>query len=315
LTGDRMLPDDLGDRLLPDADGDHLLPDAVRDLDAPRTDAARTSRPAILRFASDENGRTFVERQFAPYPFHFCRPFYLPGDPEGMATLYSQSCAGGIFEHDALELHIEAATGAKVHVTTSASTIVHGMPDGSALQKVCLVAAEGALLEYLPDPMILFAGSRAQSRVELNLQADAQVMISDAFLLHDYRARGGAFDWFHGDITVRDRIGRIVMRDRIRVNGNDLLGITPGLMNGCVAQASVMLFCRHDRQAAVLEMWCDALNRGVGIYAGASSLGNDLGIFARIIANDGAALRQAQLALWHCARLQLTGRPPTIRRK
>lgn len=295
--------------------GDRILAEDVQTLRLAPTVAKSSECSAFLRFASDESGRTHIERQFAPYPFHFCRPFYLDDDPDGMATVYIQSCAGGIFAHDALHLSIDATPGAKAHVTTAASTIVHSMPVGQAKQSVSIVAAENTLVEYLPDPMILFVGSRVKSSIDLILQPNACVMLSDAFLLHDYRALGGAFDSFHGDITVRDTTGEVVVRDRIRVNGKDLLGVTPGLMGSCVAQASVMLFCRQEFLATVLDGWRYALDNIDGIYAGASLMRQKLGIFARIIADDGAALREAQLALWRCARVEVTARTPMPRRK
>ena len=64
-----------------------------------------------LRFARGPDGSTHVERQLASYPFHLCRALRLPGDPDGMATLYLQSCAGGLFEHDRLSVSIVAGEG------------------------------------------------------------------------------------------------------------------------------------------------------------------------------------------------------------
>ena len=48
-----------------------------------------------LTFSCDGGGRTYLDRQFASYPFHVCRPHYFPHDAPGMATLYLQSSAGG----------------------------------------------------------------------------------------------------------------------------------------------------------------------------------------------------------------------------
>ena len=109
-----------------------------------------------LTFARDSGGRTYLRRQFAGYPYHVCRPFSYAGDPPGMATLYLQSCAGGIYRGDRLREHIVAEAGGAAHVTTQAATIVHSMDRGSARQEVLIEAAAGSFVEVLPEPFILF---------------------------------------------------------------------------------------------------------------------------------------------------------------
>ncbi len=64
-----------------------------------------------LAFARDPSGRTYLRRQFASYPYHVCRPLSFGGDPQGMATIYLQSSAGGIFRDDRLREHIVAEEG------------------------------------------------------------------------------------------------------------------------------------------------------------------------------------------------------------
>ncbi len=296
MTGDRILAEDVG----------------VLALDAGIVRAPL--RPAELQFAADETSRTYVAKQFAPYPFHFCRPFYVDGDPAGMATVYVQSCAGGIFEHDRLHLNIEAAPGSLAHVTTSASTIVHSMPAGEASQVVHLVANSGSLIEYLPDPMILFPDARIHSAVNVVIDDTARVILSDAFLLHDHRDRGEAFDWLHSDITVRDAQTKVLVRDRIRVDGRSMLAAIPGVTGRYTAQASFMCLCR-GLSTDFLNAMRAALDSVEGIYAGVSLLPGGAGVFSRILAVDGVALRAAQLALWSEARKSLTGLTPMPRRK
>lgn len=84
-----------------------------------------------------------------------------------MPTLYLQSCAGGMFEGDDLCLRIEAGAGTSAHVTSDASTIVHSMEQEAAAQCLEIRAREGAFLEYLPDPSILFPRARLDSRVQI----------------------------------------------------------------------------------------------------------------------------------------------------
>ena len=130
---------------------------------------------AELEFACDAGGATYLHRQRVGYPFHVGRSLKMAGDPAGMPTLYLQSCSGGIFEGDELRLRIAAGEGAAAHVATAASTVVHSMVGRSASQQVEIHAQTGSLLEYLPDPAILFphaklaSGVRAVSYTHLTL--------------------------------------------------------------------------------------------------------------------------------------------------
>ena len=130
-----------------------------------------------LTFARDPSGRTYLRGQYASYPYHVCRPLSFGGDPQGMATIYLQSSAGGIFRDDRLREHIVAEEGAAAHVTTQASTIVHSMDRGDARQEVLIEAAAGSFIEVLPDPFILFPQSRFASDVRVRAHETATVVI------------------------------------------------------------------------------------------------------------------------------------------
>jgi urease accessory protein len=296
LTGDRILPSDVG-KLSLDV--------------APST---MPSRLALLKFAADVDGRTYIAKQFAPYPFHICRPFYFSGDPLGMATVYVQSCAGGIFEHDRLGLTLQTEQGSQAHVTTSASTIIHSMPTGEAQQAVNLTAASDSLLEYFPDPMILFPGSRIRSSIDVVLHDGARAVMCDAFLMHDHLAQGDAFDWIRSEIVVRDAEDHAIVRDRIFIDGQSVLARIPGVTGRHMAQASFMCLCQ-DMPTETLAALRTALDSIEGIYAGVSLLPTGAGVFARVLAADGSALRAAQLCLWSETRRYMTGVVPTPRRK
>ena len=57
----------------------------------------RTKGRLDLVFKPDAEGRSFLGRQFASYPFHVCRVQYLDAEQPHMASLYLQSSAGGLF--------------------------------------------------------------------------------------------------------------------------------------------------------------------------------------------------------------------------
>ena len=177
---------------------------------------------AALRFARAPDGRSYIARQRVGYPFHITRPFYFEEAPAGALTLYLQSVSGGIYQGEDLVMTCAAGAGSAAHVTTQAATIVHRMPAAPARQTVLLEAADGALLEYLPDPLIMFPGARLTSVLEIEATADATVIASESFAHHDPGGEDRRFESFGTEMRIRDEGGRLLALERYEVAGERL---------------------------------------------------------------------------------------------
>jgi len=268
-----------------------------------------------LDFARAPEGETYLRRQRAAYPYHLCKPYRYPGDPDGMATLYLQSCAGGIYAGDRLEERIRVEEGAAAQVTTQAASIVHSMIGSAAFQSVELEAGANAFAEYLPDPLILFPHASFETRLRIRAGAGATVLACDSFLMHDPDAAGRAFDRLSGEIAAEGIDGRLLALDRFEIDGATMQRGLAGLSGRFAAHGSVWVLCARQAQDRVVEAMRERLAAVDGIYAGASRLPSELGVAARLLAEEGVALRGGLFAAWSGARLALTGRLPEPRRK
>ena len=270
---------------------------------------------ADMEFARDPAGATGICRQRVGYPFHLGRALRMPGDPAGMATVYLQSCSGGIFQRDDLRVRIAAGAGASAHVTSAASTIVHGMESAGARQIVELDADAGAVLEYLPDPLILFPGARLHNVVQLRLDPQAFVILGDALILHDPKGGDGAFELLESETVVRDRAGRLLVCDRFRFSGSDLARALPGMNGAYAAQATLFALTMARPATALVGAIRQALSPIADVYAAASALPNGAGAWVRVLARDAIGARAALHAAWAAARTEITGHAPAPRRK
>jgi len=268
-----------------------------------------------ITFGRDPSGRTYIRRQFVGYPYHVCRPLTFGGDPWGMATLYLQSCAGGIFRDDRLHEHIVAEEGTAAHVTTQASTIVHSMDRGSARQEVLIEAAAGSFIEVVPDPFILFPRSRFASDLRIRAHENATVVVADSFICHDPAGTDAVFERFQSELRVEDPQGNLLALDRFRTTGATVAARRPGITGPFAAQGGLFVLQRQGASPAL----ADALRKATAdigqTYAGASELPNGCGAWLRVMAGDGIGLRTAMTAAWQAARTTLTGRTPVPRRK
>ncbi len=273
------------------------------------------SARAELVFSCDPAGRTYVSRQFAPYPFHICRPLYLEQDPPGMATLYVQSCSAGLLQRDDLRTSIVVDSGAQIHYTTAAQTIVHSMEDGQAKQEVRIEAFPGSLAEYLPEPLILFPQSRLRSSLHISAHEGSAVIAGESFLLHDYSGRERVFDWFESELRIERPGAPVLARDRFHLAGDVFKRGLPGVNGKFVAQGSLVVLDGERRSEAIVCAIRDELASAADVYAGVSALRDRCGAWTRLLASDGLALRVAMLAAWTAAREVLTGLRAVPRRK
>ena len=269
---------------------------------------------AALRFARAPDGRSYIARQRVGYPFHITRPFHFDEAPAGVLTLYLQSVSGGIYQGEDLVMTCAAGAGSAAHVTTQAATIVHRMPAAPARQTVALKAADGALLEYLPDPLIMFPGARLTSVLEIEAAADATVIASESFAHHDPGGEDRRFDSFAAEMRIRDEGGRLLALERYDVEG-ERLAAGRGHLARWPAQGSFVVAHRGPENEAILAALRSALTTSDEFYGGASALPNEAGVGVRLLAKDGATLRRGLQAAWRAVRIALYGAPPAPRRK
>ncbi len=270
--------------------------------------ALSLARPVLAHLSfRDVGGRTHLMGQRTPHPFHITRPFRHPGDPGGMATLYLQSSSGGLYGDDDLTLKVQLEAGAAVHLTTQASSVVHdarGRP--GAAQRVQLDVAEGALLEYLPDPAILMSGARLDNRVSARLGQGARLLMGDAQLIHDPGGDGRPFDRLSNTVHLAGPDGPLMI-DRFDLPGADWLARTGG------ARCAAMIVAANLPGTGAAM--AGAIETQPGIYAGLSDFPDRGFSVLRFLACDGAALSRAMTSAWRAARRATTGADPHPRRK
>lgn len=255
---------------------------------------------------------TYLGAQRTPHPFHITRPFHLSGDPEGMATLYLQSSSGGLYGDDSLSLDVTAATGTAVHLTTTASTVVHAARGGRTRQDVSLDLGDDVLMEYLPEPMILFSGADLATTLTARLATGARLILADTALPHDPDGMGKTFARFSNEIEILGTDGQPLMVDRMQVSGADWARRTKGFpAHGILVVAGAI-----DTDAVASAVGA-ALASGPesGVYAAASAFPERQLVVARFLCADGAGLSLTLKSAWAAARGALTGRAPPPRKK
>jgi len=154
-----------------------------------------------LRFILD-GGCT---RMFAPAqepPWRAIRAFR---NPRGQAVVHLHNVSGGIVSGDSLRLFMEAGTSTRVQVTSVGATRIYRQRPGREVARLStsIRVGDGAMLEYLPDVIIPFSGSRFSQSTAVSLGPNA------GFIGWETVAAGRiasgeefAFDFFHSECSV-----------------------------------------------------------------------------------------------------------------
>src|SRR5579871_2081322 len=128
-----------------------------------------------LSFESPASGETTLRVKQQQPPWRVVRGF-PSSSGETLAHLHNLS--GGILDTDDLECQLDVAAGAQAQVTSTGATRVYRSRASHRTARQCLSAriGAGAYLEFLPDQLIPFAGSRFEQLTRVDLEKSASLI-------------------------------------------------------------------------------------------------------------------------------------------
>jgi urease accessory protein len=294
--------------------------EALREI-APDNSAPNRARALLrLSFSVDSaSGRTFLADSFQQAPLKVVRAFTLE---DGTALAHLHNVSGGLLGGDRLAMQVNLASGTNVQLTTTGATRIYRSREGFPSTTQCndISVGTGALLEYLPDATIPFAGSRYAQRTSIEL------------------AEGAGLFWWEIVAPGREASGEVfkyeefAMRTRISALGRRIaaenLCLRPRQENvsslarlGHYHYAATFYICRVGLESGA---WRDAedrlreatssMTRTGEILWGVSSLAAH-GLIVRCLARNGREILPGLHAIWRSAKRHLYDRDAIPPRK
>ncbi len=197
---------------------------------------------------------------------------------------------GGVAGGDRLRLDVTVEPGARLVVTTAAAEKVYRTLEAAATIDVKLSVGAAASLAWMPQEMIVFDRARLKRAIDIDLAADARLLLAEAIVFGRSGMGEAVHDGFLFDRWRLRRGGRLIHAEAMRLDGavaNKLA--QPAVAKGGIALATVLIV--PGEEAAGVRALVNRL-RG---EAGASTW-NGLTV-VRLCAPDGAALRHDLLAV------------------
>lgn len=232
----------------------------------------------------------------------------------GGTMVHLLNVSGGVLAGDHLVLDVIVDAGAFAQITTTGATRLYRHRAGAAdsEQNTTISVGEGALLEYLPDAVIPYAGSRHNQCTEIHL------------------ASGAALFWWEILAPGRQAMGEKFEFERLRVESDIRAGGRPVVRESFLLEPAkrpldvaarmgkfthfstfyVLKTCENASfwrvfESKMRDFVTEIEQKNGGIW-GVSTLVSD-GVIVRGLSTTGLGLQKSLIELWRKSRRELTG--------
>jgi len=271
-----------------------------------------------LSFESSTNGETVVRVKQQQPPWRVVRGFRAPSG-EMLAHLHNLS--GGILDTDSLHCQVDVAPQAQAQVTSTGATRVYRSRtiDRIASQHMLARVAAGGYLEFLPDQLIPFAGSRFEQTLRAELGDGASLICWDRIA----PGREASGEVFHFE-SLASNFELLVNEEPVAL---ERWALTPALQRldsiarlGPFHHFASCYVCRAGEPASYWRSFESQMKIVAGRFSGPEILWGVTslrahGVVIRGVAMSGRTLASGLVEMWKAAKWSLCGRVATLPRK
>ena len=175
-----------------------------------------------LRLKCDRFGQTIVSHQYTAYPLRVSQVFRLDDADSQRAYLYVMSTSPGLLAGDELNVSLQLAANTSLYLTDQAATKVHSMPipGSKATTNYEIEIGEKATLEFVPEPLILFADATLEQTTSIKIHPTGKLFLSE-IILPGRLSRGELYQFHHyfNRLQVTSTNGELWFTDAMHLEG------------------------------------------------------------------------------------------------
>jgi urease accessory protein len=216
---------------------------------------------------------------------------------------------GGLVGGDSLAIDLLVQAGARTLATTpGAQKWYRG--ESLATASTRLVIAAGGLLEWLPQPSILFDRARARQALAIELEPTA-ACVGWEILVRGRGAMGERFRSGHVDQTLSIAVGGgLLWQERLHADAADRL--FDSALGWDRRRIAASVWCcapseEREKLQALRDQWRVLLDPAGAAVVGGATLAADGLVLAKLLADDSEQLTAVCRRLWRAARISLEG--------
>lgn len=280
--------------------------------DEPRQMASgAVGKTGFLKLGFERRGdRTILADLDRRAPYMAQRVLYPEEAMPDLAWLFVITTSGCVLQGDRLALDVALGPGARAHVTTQSATKIHTMDANYAVQTQTFALADGAYLEYLPEPLLPHRRARFLSDTRISVAQTATLLCAEIVqpgrkYHHPDEAFGAVLLSLATSAQRPD--GRTLFTEKLVIEPARRAVRQTGVMDSFDVMANVVLLtpkAAADRVHARID--ADVRHED-GVAFGACHLPNDAGLIFKALGRETEQVKAKVREFWGIAREEVTG--------
>ncbi|ELS00369.1 urease accessory protein UreH [Xenococcus sp. PCC 7305] len=177
-----------------------------------------------LKVRCSLSGQTKIFHQYTTHPLRVSNPFRLDKNNSHRLYLYLRNNSPGLLAEDELNLAVQLEQGSQLYLTEQAATKVHPVLEQNAAAQVNyqITIAENASLEFVPEPLILYADAALKQTTNITIYPNSNLFWSE-IVIPGRLARGESykFNYYDSCLNVTSSEGQLLFKDRSYLEGKN----------------------------------------------------------------------------------------------
>jgi urease accessory protein len=287
-------------------------PELVAFQDEPRQMASSAvGKTGFLRLGFERRGeRTILADLDRRAPYMAQRALYPEEAMPDLAWLFVITTSGCVLQGDRLALDVALGPLARAHVTTQAATKIHTMDANYAVQTQAFTLADGAYLEYLPEPLIPHRRARFLSDTRICIAPTATLLCAEivqAGRKHHHPEESFGATLLSLALVAERPDGSVLFNEKLLIDPARRPVRQTGVMDAFDVMANVVLLCPKEGADRVHARVDADVDYDIGVAAGACRLPNDAGLIFKVLGRETEQVKAKVREFWSIAREELTG--------
>ena len=277
----------------------------------PQMASGAVGKTGFLRLGFERrDGQTILADLDRRAPYMAQRVLYPEPEAPDLAWLFMITTSGCVLQGDRLALEVTLAPGARAHLTTQSATKVHSMDANCAVQTQSIALADGAYLEFLPEPLIPHRRARFLSDTRISIAPTATLLYAE--IVQPGRKHHHPDECFGATVLslavgAERPGGRTLFTEKLVIDPARRPVRQTGVMDSFDVFGNAILLTPKeaaDRIHARVDAEVDAAS---GVAFGACHLPNDAGLIFKALGRETAQVKAKLREFWAIARQEVTG--------
>ena len=277
----------------------------------PQMASGTVGKTGFLRIGFEQRGdRTILAELDRRAPYMAQRALYPDPAMPDQAWLFMITTSGCVLQGDRLALEVTLGPGARAHVTTQSATKIHSMDANYAVQTQSITLADGAYLEFLPEPLIPHRRARFLSETRMTIAPTATALYGEIVQpgrKHHHPDEAFGATLLSLAVEAERPGGDVLFSEKLVVDPARRPVRQTGMMGSFDVLGNVVLLTPKDvaeRVHARIEAEVDLTQ---GLAFGSCRLPNEAGLIFKALGHETAQVKAKVREFWAIAREEATG--------